>query len=139
MENQDFFQRVSLPGNPQARPECVIVRGKARFTVLTSRLLRLEWSPTGEFTDFATLAFPNRHAEDPPEFAVREDAEHLWIETSVTLAHLSPAQRRLHGRESRDITLQWATPGAPGGREIRMTGIWAARVARSTSPAALSR
>ena len=65
METSEFFQRVQLPGNPHAHPESVVVRGQVRFTVLTPRLLRLEWSPTEEFTDFATFAFPNRYTDAP--------------------------------------------------------------------------
>ena len=68
MEYSEFFQRIRLPGNPHAHPDSVVVRGNARFTVLTERLLRLEWSPAGEFTDFATLAFPNRRVDQPPSF-----------------------------------------------------------------------
>ena len=88
MEYSDFFQRIRLPGNPSAHTDSVVVRGNTRFTVLTERLLRLEWSPTGEFTDFATFAFPNRSLDRPPPFAVREDGTHLWIETpSLTLTY----------------------------------------------------
>ena len=88
MKTSEFFQRVRLPGNPHAHPESVLVYGNARFTVLTARLLRLEWSPTGAFTDFATFAFPNRWVDQPPPFAVREDGEQLWIETgSLTLSY----------------------------------------------------
>ena len=73
MEYSEFFERIRLPGNPQAHPDSLVVRGNARFTVLTERLLRLEWSPTGEFTNFATFAFPNRRRDQPPPFAVRDD------------------------------------------------------------------
>ncbi|MGH2516871.1 MAG: TIM-barrel domain-containing protein, partial [Ktedonobacterales bacterium] len=59
----------------------MIVRGAVRFSVLTPRLLRLEWSPTGTFTDFATFAFPHRAAEQPAPFVARDDGERLRIET----------------------------------------------------------
>ncbi|HEY7973961.1 MAG TPA: TIM-barrel domain-containing protein, partial [Ktedonobacterales bacterium] len=88
MVDSAFFQRVRMPGIPQARPESTVVRGGARFTALTARLLRLEWSPTGEFTDLATFAFPNRRSEQPPAFTVREEGEWLWLETaSLTLTY----------------------------------------------------
>ena len=88
METSAFLQRVRLPGNPQARPESVVVRGNVRFTVLTARMLRLEWSPSGVFTDFATFAFPNRRLDQPAPFEVRDDGEHLWIETgALTLSY----------------------------------------------------
>jgi hypothetical protein len=88
MEYSEFFQRIRLPGSPQANPDSVVVRGNVRFTVLTERLLRLEWSPTGEFTDFATFAFPNRRLDQPPTFALHEDETTLRIETrSLTLSY----------------------------------------------------
>ena len=87
-KSNEFFRRVRLAGHPHARPESMVLRGGARFTVLTARLLRLEWSPIGEFTDDATFAFPNRHAESAPAFTVREDGVRLWIETAaLTLSY----------------------------------------------------
>ncbi len=88
MEDSAFLRRVRLAGNPLAHPDSVVVRGGARFTILTARLLRLEWSPTGEFTDFSTFAFPNRRAHRPPPFTVREVGEYLYIETGpLTLTY----------------------------------------------------
>ena len=88
METSEFFQRVQLPGNPHAHPESVVVRGQVRFTVLTPRLLRLEWSPTEEFTDFATFAFPNRYADASTPFTVQQEDEQLLIETgALTLSY----------------------------------------------------
>jgi Glycosyl hydrolases family 31/Domain of unknown function (DUF5110) len=87
-ELREFFQRVRLPGNPLAHPDSVVVRGGARFTVLAPRLLRLEWSPTGVFTDFATFAFPNRHIDRPAPFTLHQDGEWLRIETeALTLTY----------------------------------------------------
>src|SRR5258708_14289859 len=88
METSAFLQRVRLPGNPQARPESVVVRGNVRFTVVTARMLRLEWSPSGVFTDLAAFAFPNRRGDQAAAFEVRDDGEHLWIETgALTLSY----------------------------------------------------
>src|SRR5690242_7189997 len=88
METSEFFQRVRLPGNPHAHPASIVVCGRARFTVLTPRLLRLEWSLTEEFTDFATFAFPNRYTDVPAPFMVQEDGERLRIETeALTLTY----------------------------------------------------
>jgi hypothetical protein len=88
METDEFFQRVRLPGNPVAHPESVVVSGGARFTVLTSRLLRLEWSPTGEFTNLATFAFPNRHVNQPEPFELQRDGEWLRVATgALTLTY----------------------------------------------------
>jgi alpha-glucosidase len=81
--NQDFFQRVQMPGNPLARPQSVVTHGNARFTALTARLLRLEWSPTGEFTDAATFAFPNRLASAAPALTERKEDGWLLLSTEV--------------------------------------------------------
>ena len=47
-----------LPYNPVAGAGAVVLSpdGLARFTVLTSRMLRLEYSQTGKFEDRATIA-----------------------------------------------------------------------------------
>ncbi|MGZ6319606.1 MAG: TIM-barrel domain-containing protein [Ktedonobacterales bacterium] len=81
MQLHDFFQRIRLEGSPHAHPASVVVRGEIRFTVLTARLLRLEWSPTGTFTDDATFAFPHRATADPVPFHVRDGGDYLMLDT----------------------------------------------------------
>src|SRR5690242_821142 len=51
--------------NPVADPKAIVVDRHARFTVLTSQLLRLEWSETGAFEDHASLVFINRRLPVP--------------------------------------------------------------------------
>ena len=46
--------------NPRPTPGNVITHGNARFTLLTGRMLRLEWAADGHFEDRATLAVVNR-------------------------------------------------------------------------------
>ena len=46
--------------NPRADPKAVVVEGSARFTVLTPRLVRMEWAGDGKFEDHASLVFVNR-------------------------------------------------------------------------------
>ena len=64
---------------PKANPKAIVqVTPNARFTVLTSRLIRMEWAfanqKTGnaEFNDNATFAFINRYVEDDevPQYTV---------------------------------------------------------------------
>ncbi|MFZ0216850.1 MAG: hypothetical protein WAM30_13035, partial [Candidatus Dormiibacterota bacterium] len=59
------WERLRLAGEPVAAPEAQVRSGSARFTVLTSRLLRMEWSPDAGFDDRPTYAFPNRRVEVP--------------------------------------------------------------------------
>ena len=63
-------------------PEACVVAGNARFTVLTDRLVRMEWSENGEFEDNATLAVINRNLP-VPEFRVTRDGDAVRIRTSA--------------------------------------------------------
>ena len=69
---------------PKANPKAIVqVPPNARFTVLTSRLIRMEWAPadqnTGEveFNDDATFAFIDRYMEDDevPKYTVTKTGE----------------------------------------------------------------
>ena len=59
----------------------MMLKGKNyRFTVLTERLIRLEYSPTGTFVDSPTQLVINRSFK-APEFKVRQDPQYLEITT----------------------------------------------------------
>jgi len=79
----DLFDRVRFRGEPVANPDSVVVSGHARFTVLTPRLLRLEWSATGAFEERGTYAFPTRYTPTPPRFTARVDGGVLTIDTGM--------------------------------------------------------
>jgi hypothetical protein len=52
-------------------PDSVVVLGNARFTVLTDRLVRMEYSPTAAFDDRDTLTVTSRALDaSPPPFTV---------------------------------------------------------------------
>ena len=68
--------------NPVARPEARVVVGNARFTVLTDRLVRMEWSENGAFEDNATLAIVNRDLP-VPKFTVTRTGEGVRIKTAA--------------------------------------------------------
>jgi len=51
--------------NPVAAPAAIVVSSKARFTVLTPGVIRLEWAPDGKFIDDASLTFVNRKLPVP--------------------------------------------------------------------------
>ncbi len=80
MENT--LERVRFQGNPVANPESIVAAGQARFTLLTERLLRMEWSETGQFEDHCTYAFPMRYGP-APEFSQEKDGKTLIIRTSA--------------------------------------------------------
>jgi alpha-glucosidase (family GH31 glycosyl hydrolase) len=67
---------------PRAAEQNIIRRGRARFTILTDRLIRLEWAEDERFEDRATLAAIRRDTPPVP-FEVREDGRTLTIDTGA--------------------------------------------------------
>ena len=89
-------------GNPLADPKAVVVCGNARFTVLTDRLIRMEYAPDGRFEDRASLTFVNR-ALPVPAFTSRTEGNGCVIETKgLTLTYAGGAFTRAR-RASRSI------------------------------------
>ena len=78
----DLFERIRFTGAPVANPDSVVISGQARFTILTPRLIRLEWSAAGQFEDRATYAFPTRYGPTP-DFTVQVEAGVLTIDTGA--------------------------------------------------------
>ena len=83
------LERVRMRGRPAAGPAACVVRGQARFTVLTPRLLRLEWSATGAFEDRGTFAFPTRYGPVPP-FTARDEGGTLVLDTGALTLRYTP-------------------------------------------------
>ncbi len=87
-----FFIAAALPAwaeskwNPVADPRAVIVEGAARFTVLTPRLIRMEWAPDRTFEDHASLVFVNRRLPVPDFKTTHEDGL-LLLRTSAVTVH----------------------------------------------------
>lgn len=72
---------------PAPNPDNVYIFGKARFTFLTSRMVRLEWAGDGQFEDRATFAAVHRHLPKVP-VKVREKGSTLTLETGpLTLTY----------------------------------------------------
>lgn len=73
--------------NPVADPAAVVISGNARFTVLTNKMIRIEYSSTGKFEDRATFAIVNRRLP-VPSYTTEESDGYLYIRTSdVTLRY----------------------------------------------------
>nr|HEV7954058.1 TIM-barrel domain-containing protein [Candidatus Acidoferrales bacterium] len=62
--------------NPVADPRAVVISDQARFTVLTSRLIRMEWSSDSKFEDRASLVFINRLMPVP---AFKRSVQKGWL------------------------------------------------------------
>ena len=77
-----FFFLLLVPArsnDPFPNPDSVVQIGRARFTILTSHLIRMEW---GNQVDAATFVFVNRNLPKP-DFSVSTDQGWHVIETSA--------------------------------------------------------
>ena len=73
------------PPNPVA-PAAAIVKsadGRARFTILTDSLVRMEYAADGTFDDRATLAIVNRNTAATPHFTHSAQGKELTVATSA--------------------------------------------------------
>jgi alpha-glucosidase len=78
--------------NPVADPKAVVTVGKARFTVLTPELIRMEWAADGKFEDHASFVFLNRRLP-VPKFAkdLAGGGSKLILKTDKLTLTYSPA------------------------------------------------
>ena len=67
---------------PLADPKAIVKGPGYRITVLTPRLLRLEYEPEDRFLDSATQLALNR-AFPVPEYTVRADGSRILLETEA--------------------------------------------------------
>ena len=73
--------------DPVADPAATVVEGGARFTLLTPRLVRMEWSADGHFENRASLVFIHRRLA-VPHHTVRRAAGWLTVQTdNLTLRY----------------------------------------------------
>lgn len=106
-----MFSTSTLNIRPVADPKAVVQGKQYRFTVLTERLIRMEWNEFGHFEDRATKMVLCR--EFPvPKFEVRETEDALEIITS--------ALRLYYDKK----------PFSPTGLSVRVNGMERSRCAR---------
>ncbi len=124
-DSSDLFERVRFRGDPVANPASLVISDHARFTVLTPRLLRMEWAETGEFEDRSTYAFPIRRAAVPP-FTARQDGDDLVIDTGALILRYRQHSGRF-GADNLAVSFdlsgrrQTWTPGMPSAQNLRGT------------------
>lgn len=99
---------------PKAKEEAMVVAGKARFTVLTSRLVRMEWDENGRFEDRATLAIVNRNL-DVPAFTVSRKKNAVTIKT----ADLTLTYKGQEEFDEKNLKVVFSDPSKKGGK-----GVW---------------
>jgi putative sterol carrier protein len=86
-----YTESFPIKFKPVANPDAIVTASNARFTVLTSRLIRMEYSPTETFEDRPSQAFWYR--EQPrPEMQVRRTAAEVQIETEHLLLSYAPGE-----------------------------------------------
>ena len=74
-----FTVGSTFQNDPSPNPQAVVQAGKARFTVLTEHLIRMEW---GGANDAATFAIINRNFPSP-KFTTSKDGNWTVIQTSA--------------------------------------------------------
>ena len=80
-------KHFAFGNSPIAAPEAIVATGKARFTVLTDRLIRMEFSGAYEFEDRASQVFWHR-AQPVPQYTSKEKDGILTIDTAyLTLTY----------------------------------------------------
>jgi hypothetical protein len=98
--------------HPIAQTKAQVVSGNARFTVLTPRLIRMEWAEDGVFEDRASLGIVNRDLP-VPDFKVKKSAKQTVITTSaLTLTYKGNAE---FSADNLNVIFQMADPKAKKG------------------------
>jgi len=75
-----FSEVYSQKYSPVADPKAVVQSGNARFTVLTPRVIRMEWSEEGKFEDKASLTIVNRKLPVPHFIKTEKEG---WLEITT--------------------------------------------------------
>ncbi|MFN2109032.1 MAG: TIM-barrel domain-containing protein, partial [Anaerolineae bacterium] len=109
----ELYERIRFRGQPVAHPNAIVTRGNARFTVLTPRLIRLEWSETGVFEDRCTYAFPTRYTDSPPTFTTCEDNGALTIDTGALTLRYAPFVESAGGFTAGNLSITFLLNGEP--------------------------
>jgi alpha-glucosidase (family GH31 glycosyl hydrolase) len=98
--------------DPVADPQAVVVVGKARFTVLTPELIRMEWAGDGKFEDHASFVFINRKLPVPAFDRAESDHGHRFtIKTSALTLTYMPAKDGRFTPEN--LTIEMTVDGKP--------------------------
>jgi alpha-glucosidase len=96
--------------NPLAAPKAQVRHGKARFTVLTDRLIRMEWAADGRFEDRPTLSVVNRRLP-VPAFTMSAKGASLRIATDAVELTFTDTGK---GFTPRTLSARFRTAGVRG-------------------------
>ncbi len=98
--------------DPVADPKAVVLAGNARFTVLGSRLVRMEWAEDGKFEDRATFGVVNRKMP-VPQYTVKRSGKKVTIRTAdIVLTYTGEGR---FDEKNLSVTFTMADPAAKKG------------------------
>jgi len=98
--------------DPVADPKAIVTLGKARFTVLTPQMIRMEWAADGKFEDHASFVFLNRRLPVPKfDQSISDHGHKLAIKTSALTLTYTPGKDGRFTPE--DLTIELTVDGKP--------------------------
>ena len=107
-----------MPGlyNPVADPAAVVIVGKARFSVLTPQLIRMEWAADGKFEDHPSLVFLNRRLSVPkftktPAFVSGKNQNFELKTNSLSLYYMASGSSDTGKFDDRNLRIEFTLNG----------------------------
>jgi alpha-glucosidase len=95
--------------DPSPHNAATVTEGDARFTVLTDRLVRMEWSSGGNFEDRASFVFLNRRMPIPQFDTLKKDG---WLE--IRTSRLTVRYKLGSGKfEDANLEVRYRVGGKP--------------------------
>ena len=92
-----MIQAIHPTPTPKANPAAILHEGDARFTILSNRLIRMEFDPQKRFEDHASQVFLYREQEVPSFNSWRQDG---WLHIETDHLHLQFKEKgRFHWRD----------------------------------------
>jgi len=92
-----MIQAIHPTPTPEANPAAMVYEGNARFTILTSRLIRMEFDPLKVFEDHASQVFLYRDQPVPSFNTWKKDG---WLNIETEYLHLRfKEDGRFHWRD----------------------------------------
>ncbi len=91
-----FVKTFGWKSDSKTDERFVFVKNNVRFSLLTSRLLRVEYNRKGIFTDAPTQSVINR-SFDKPAFNIVEDGDKVIVITTKSIFRYDTAQRKMLG------------------------------------------
>ncbi len=92
-----MIQAIHPTPTPRANPAAILHEGNTRFTILTSRLIRMEFDPLKRFEDHASQVFLYRDQSVPLFHSWKQDG---WLHIETDHLHLRFVENgRFHWRD----------------------------------------